>query len=306
MDITLVDSSVSESDSDVHRTNSADKDSHTGKILIGWIAAASLTRECLKDLLSRVEPRFSITTFDTTHEFAHASKDHLDLVVYHSQGSETVDLSDLTALALATPASMRLVILSDAIRLASETVAEIIRRDVSGFIYTRDTSLKMVISALAFVKSGGTFIPKNFFVNDAPAGQSDVNRPRKKPLLTPRETEVLALIRQGKPNKLIAHALNLSPSTTKIHVRNVMQKLGATNRTQAAIEALRYLRPDADWHPGDPVSAKPYRDEEMTAYRGAPRNLGQGAEYEDPHLLKTQKDLRASANGRLETGRSVS
>ena len=275
MDMTTPDGNNSDSDPGAHRMNSGVKANVVGKISIAWIAASSLTRECLKDLLSRVEPVFSITTFDTTQDFVNASKEHLDLAVYHSQDSDTVDLADLTALALAIPASMRLVILSDAIRLSSETVAEIIRHDVSGFIYTRDTSLKMVISALAFVRSGGTFIPKNFFDKAVPAEQSDVNWPPKKPLLTPRETEVLALIRQGKPNKLIAHALNLSPSTTKIHVRNVMQKLGATNRTQAAIEALRYLRAEASWQPRRPARRR-------TAACQAPSNRGQRLSRQGP------------------------
>lgn len=52
---------------------------------------------------------------------------------------------------------------------------------------------------------------------------------------TVRELQVLAALRLGRPNKWIAHALNLSENTIKIHVRNIMQKLHATNRTEAVI-----------------------------------------------------------------------
>lgn len=51
--------------------------------------------------------------------------------------------------------------------------------------------------------------------------------------LSRREMEVLREIEQGKPNKVIAQVLNLSPATVKAHIRNINGKLGATNRTEA-------------------------------------------------------------------------
>ncbi len=52
---------------------------------------------------------------------------------------------------------------------------------------------------------------------------------------TARELQVLTALQLGRSNKCIAHALNLSENTIKIHVRNIMQKLHATNRTEAVI-----------------------------------------------------------------------
>jgi two-component system, NarL family, response regulator LiaR len=57
--------------------------------------------------------------------------------------------------------------------------------------------------------------------------------------LTPREREVLALIGRGFPNKLIARELGLSEKTVKTHVGHVLAKLGVTDRTQAAVAAVR-------------------------------------------------------------------
>ena len=59
--------------------------------------------------------------------------------------------------------------------------------------------------------------------------------------LTPRECDVLNLLREGKPNKIIAAALDLKETTVKIHVRHIMKKLKATNRTEAALMAERAL-----------------------------------------------------------------
>ena len=57
--------------------------------------------------------------------------------------------------------------------------------------------------------------------------------------LTPREREVLILIGRGFPNKLIARELRLSEKTVKTHVSHVLAKLGVTDRTQAAVLAVR-------------------------------------------------------------------
>jgi NarL family two-component system response regulator LiaR len=57
--------------------------------------------------------------------------------------------------------------------------------------------------------------------------------------LTPREREVLVLIGRGFPNKLIARELDISEKTVKTHVGHVLAKLGVTDRTQAAVVAVR-------------------------------------------------------------------
>jgi two-component system, NarL family, response regulator LiaR len=57
--------------------------------------------------------------------------------------------------------------------------------------------------------------------------------------LTPREREVLALIGRGWANKRIARELGVSEKTVKTHVGHVLAKLGVTDRTQAALHAVR-------------------------------------------------------------------
>ena len=57
--------------------------------------------------------------------------------------------------------------------------------------------------------------------------------------LTPREREVLGLIARGRSNKRIALELGISEKTVKAHVGQVLAKLGVTDRTQAALMAVR-------------------------------------------------------------------
>jgi DNA-binding NarL/FixJ family response regulator len=64
--------------------------------------------------------------------------------------------------------------------------------------------------------------------------------------LTARERQVLERLQLGSPNKLIARQLNLRESTVKVHIRRILRKLGAVNRTQAALCGLRLGIPATD------------------------------------------------------------
>jgi DNA-binding NarL/FixJ family response regulator len=60
------------------------------------------------------------------------------------------------------------------------------------------------------------------------------------PELTRREREVLALLADGLPNKLIARRLDISEKTVKAHLTNIFQRIGVSDRTQAALWAERH------------------------------------------------------------------
>ena len=59
-------------------------------------------------------------------------------------------------------------------------------------------------------------------------------------LQRPREDEVLALLAEGLPNKLIARRLDISEKTVKAHLTSIFQRIGVTDRTQAALWAQRH------------------------------------------------------------------
>lgn len=60
--------------------------------------------------------------------------------------------------------------------------------------------------------------------------------------LTDREMDVLNLLQKGKQNKIIAHALNISESTAKVHIRNIMRKFHLRNRTEVALMCGSQMR----------------------------------------------------------------
>lgn len=57
--------------------------------------------------------------------------------------------------------------------------------------------------------------------------------------LTPRQLEVLALLCQGMPNKLISRQLNISAATVKVHIGCILRELGVSSRLQAVVAARR-------------------------------------------------------------------
>jgi two-component system, NarL family, response regulator LiaR len=68
---------------------------------------------------------------------------------------------------------------------------------------------------------------------------SDTERPVAEEALTAREREVLLAIARGLPNKQIALELGIAEKTVKTHVSSILSKLGLTDRTQAALYAVR-------------------------------------------------------------------
>ncbi len=70
--------------------------------------------------------------------------------------------------------------------------------------------------------------------------RTDPGTPSGDARLTPREVEVLALVRQGLANKQIGRRLGISERTVKAHLSSLFQRLGVADRTQAALWAERH------------------------------------------------------------------
>jgi two-component system NarL family response regulator len=95
---------------------------------------------------------------------------------------------------------------------------------------TKDVLHDELLNAIRAVAAGQIYLP---VAVAAVAAQS----PR--PDLSAREVQVLELIVQGLANKQIAYALDITEHTVKNHVKNILSKLGAQDRTQAATAAIQ-------------------------------------------------------------------
>jgi DNA-binding NarL/FixJ family response regulator len=128
-----------------------------------------------------------------------------------------------------------------------------IQQGVRGYIPTSLDPMEAA-EAVRFVLGGGTFVPAGVVVRFLlqlrdTSGPCTTDR-NGFTSLTRREMEVLAHLRHGAPNKLIAHELGISESTVKALVQRLLSKLHATNRTEVAYLARSHfnLPVDSDLH----------------------------------------------------------
>jgi len=120
-----------------------------------------------------------------------------------------------------------------------------------GFI-PKTGSRDVLVSALRLILAGGVYIPPDI-LNREPAAAAGPDQPaaaarRPSPAelgLTGRQVDVLALMMQGKSNKLICRALDLAEPTVKNHVSAILKALDVSNRTEAvlAVAALGWELP---------------------------------------------------------------
>jgi DNA-binding NarL/FixJ family response regulator len=128
--------------------------------------------------------------------------------------------------------SVLIVLLSD-----GEDVGNILTaldKGARGYIPT-SMSLEVVVEAMQLVRAGGIFVPASSLLASRNAiAETAASKATSGSLFTTRQAAVVEALRQGKSNKIIAYELNMRESTVKVHVRNIMKKLNARNRTEVA------------------------------------------------------------------------
>jgi DNA-binding NarL/FixJ family response regulator len=132
-----------------------------------------------------------------------------------------------------------------------EYVYEALRAGASGFLL-KSSPPRELAGAIRTVASGDALLApdvtrrliQDFVSRPRPAS----SRPTVLDLLTPRETEVMALIARGRSNSEIAAELYLSEPTVKTHVTRIFAKIGVRDRVHAVVLAYEagLVRPSAD------------------------------------------------------------
>lgn len=117
-----------------------------------------------------------------------------------------------------------------------DRVPSAVQVGASGFVY-KDIEPHALVQAISAVYSGQNLIAPqamshllNYSSNESSSSTVE---------LTPREKQVLQLIAAGQTNRQISRHLSVSEKTVKTHVTNIFLKVGAADRTQAAIWAMR-------------------------------------------------------------------
>jgi DNA-binding NarL/FixJ family response regulator len=194
-----------------------------------------LIRDCLIRCMKDNKRNDVIRSFSTVEEWLQECP-HVGpgavIVLCTAERTEADLGSDIVLLSQAA-ADVSVVILSD--REDADSVLDALNKGARGYI-TTSMAFDVAVHAIGLVRAGGTFVPACSLVasRDSIGKLPLASEKPRSGLFTAKQMTVVESLQQGKPNKIIAYELNLCESTVKVHVRNIMKKLRAKNRTEVA------------------------------------------------------------------------
>jgi two-component system, NarL family, nitrate/nitrite response regulator NarL len=172
-----------------------------------------------------------------------------DLIIVDASDSSEELIETIKRLKVQQPEA-RVVVLAN--HYAVGFVRNGIDAGVDGFcLATSDR--EVLIMSLELVMRGESILPirlvRSMLSEITSDAKPDQDSPIAEPLpsdpgihkLSPREAEILGWLRRGEPNKVIAKKLDVTEATIKVHVKAILRKIGAANRTQAALWATEHL-----------------------------------------------------------------
>ncbi|MEV8212513.1 response regulator transcription factor [Leifsonia sp. NPDC077715] len=107
---------------------------------------------------------------------------------------------------------------------------------VHGYL-SKTLSAQELVEAIEAVNAGEIVVSDS---SERARSADELDWPGRKEGITDRESEILALITQGKSNAAVAELTYLSPNTVKSHIRSVYRKIGAESRTQAVLWGVEH------------------------------------------------------------------
>jgi DNA-binding NarL/FixJ family response regulator len=213
-----------------------------GRVLL--VDPSAITRESLVHLLRTAATDIKV---DSVPDLAPPAIDPPDLILLNIHGSRVDELQiqrQISELRRSHGEYLPIAVIADLYEW-EHAVSAIDQNALRGYIPT-NLSPSIAAAAVRLMLAGGTFAPLGLTGRVSrptePGGATSSHKIAETYRLTYREAEVLRLLQCGKPNKIIAFDLAISESTVKVHVRNIMKKLNATNRTQVAL-LLRGVTP---------------------------------------------------------------
>ncbi len=206
---------------------------------VAVLAPHSLARAGLASLLASL--RFGDVNEGSTLDdlILGTNRDALPEMLLVSPVPSAPEVSDLMQGIEAWAPTTKVVFL--AANLDIDLLSECFARGARGYLL-EDLSAEALEKSLALVFAGEKVFPSALaplLANSAKRVVADALSELRHCDLSAREIEILRLLADGRSNKVIAANLNIAESTAKLHLRNILRKLNAANRTQAALWAVQ-------------------------------------------------------------------
>lgn len=196
----------------------------------------ALDRECLAGALEDHDLGMTVAAMGTIEEWRTKKGAYppLTAILFNLGGRKITEQSIANEIKLISSefSSVPVILLADTEDLAQILTA--LECGARGYIPT-SVGIDVCVEAVNLAAAGGIFVPASSVLpmrHLIASGSRDTRSLTT--MFTHRQAEVAQALRRGKANKIIAHELNLRESTVKVHIRNIMRKLKATNRTEVA------------------------------------------------------------------------
>ena len=202
----------------------------TPLLTIVLIEARLFVRDCIARTLASYS-EFNVASFPSVAKWMEAGDAvAASLILWCISGQNDPQMQQEITLVAQRQKGVPIILVSDAEDLDHIICA--LNEGARGYIPT-SVSLEVAIQAIHLVNAGGTYVPASSLVA-AHRSSQELGTPKRLGTLTARQTAVVEALRKGKANKIIAYELNMRESTVKVHVRSIMKKLKAKNRTEVA------------------------------------------------------------------------
>jgi len=205
------------------------------------VEGRSLIRDCFERCIRRASDLEVVAVATVDDCLDRMKKGDVELAVLILDGAPDCERNLETVKRLVQSASpVPVIVVSDGDDIAR--VRNVMKAGVRGYIST-SMALDVAVEAIRLVRAGGQFVPAaSILVEEVRSPASDAEHSdRLGRIFTARQAAVVDALRKGMANKVIAYELNMQESTVKVHVRNIMKKLKARNRTEVAYLANRLL-----------------------------------------------------------------
>jgi len=206
-------------------------------ILVALVDRHSFTRGCVARLLKDFDDSIEVIPFESVEDCL-GSEGAYDVILYHQHESDH-NSNDWRLHPLRKLLEIAPVIILSAVD-NPEAVVDAFACGARGYIPTASTPAELMVEIIRLVRAGGTFVPPSGLHLQTIARKRRTPKQETNQPFTPRQIAVLNHLRQGKANKIIAYELAMSESTVKVHVRNIMKKMSASNRTEVAYRAQMF------------------------------------------------------------------
>jgi len=198
-----------------------------------------LDRQCLAQCMAAHKTDLLILAFGTVEEWKQKRDEYPPLsAILLNIGGKKIDepaVSEQIRSLSSEFGTIPVIVLAD-----SDDFTQIVRAlefGAKGYI-PASVSVSVCMELIALSVAGGVFVPASTLFamrHLLETSNSTAARPLAG-IFTDRQAEVVEALRRGKANKIIAYELNLRESTVKVHVRNIMKKVKATNRTEVVFK----------------------------------------------------------------------